>query len=351
VRSAHPESARFVHWGATSQDVTDTAFVLLLLRARAILAADHAGLLDALRRLSDQHADTIMLGRTLLQPAPPVTFGLKAAGWFAAVRRNWTRLDAAFHEAAILQFGGASGTLAALGAQGPEVARLLGEALGLAVPAAPWHAHRDRLAAVVTNCGIYTGTLGKIARDASLLMQWEVGEAEEPGGGSSAMPHKRNPAQFTIALACANRVPGLVSGFLSGMVQEHERGVGGLQAEWPTLAEVVQATGAALACVAGAMESLTVHPDRMRQNIRDTRGLIFSERLMIMTDARALVSEACRIAVAHGISVAEAVLQLPAFVGLLTPEQIAGLDIPENYLGSAETFRKQLLDSLEKARA
>ncbi len=343
VRSADPESARFVHWGATSQDVTDTALVLLLLRARGILATDHGRLLDALHRLSDEHADTVMLGRTMLQPAPPVTFGLKAAGWFAAVRRNWTRLDLAFREGAILQFGGASGTLAALGGKGIDVARLLGEALGLALPVAPWHAHRDRLAAVVTNCGIYTGTLGKIARDASLLMQWEVGEAEEPGGGSSTMPHKRNPALFTIALACANRVPGLVASFLAGMVQEHERSAGGLQAEWPTVAGVVQSTGAAVSCVADAMEGLTVHPDRMRHNIRDTRGLIFSERLMMMTGARVLLSEASGIALAHGISLAEAVLQMPELAGLLTPEQIAGLDVPEEYLGAAELFRKQLL--------
>ena len=131
-------------------------------------------------------------------------------------------------EALVLEFGGASGTLAALAEKGGEVARLLGEELGLAVPDAPWHTHRDRLAAVVADCGIYTATLGKIARDATLLMQQEVGEAEEAGGGgSSAMPHKRNPTSFAIVLACANRTPGLVADFLAGMVQEHERGVGG----------------------------------------------------------------------------------------------------------------------------
>ncbi len=352
VRSVHAESARFVHWGATSQDVTDTALVLLLQRARGILASDHVRLLAALRRLSDEHADSVMLGRTLLQPAPPVTFGLKAAGWFAAVRRNWTRLDMAFQDAAILQFGGASGTLAALGERGLEVQRLLGEALGLAVPAAPWHAHRDRLAAVVTNCGICTGTLGKIARDGALLMQWEVGEAEAPGGGSSAMPHKRNPASFSIALACANRVPGLVANFLSGMVQEHERAAGGLQAEWPTVAGVVQSTGAALACVTDAIERLVVHPDRMRQNIRATGGLVFSERVMMLIAvtigreaAHELLADASRMATEQGISLATAAREIPLLAELLTPEQIAGLDVPEDYLGSAEIFRKQLLDS------
>jgi 3-carboxy-cis,cis-muconate cycloisomerase len=352
VRSVHPESAGFVHWGATSQDVTDTALVLLLLRARGILAADHVRLLGAIRRLSDEHADTVMLGRTLLQAAPPVTFGLKAAGWFAAVQRNWTRLDAAFQDAGILQFGGACGTLAALGERGLEGARLLGEALGLAVPVAPWHAHRDRLAAVVTNCGIYTGTLGKIARDGALLMQGEVGEVSAPGGTSSAMPHKRNPASFSIALACAHRVPGLVAGFLSGMVQEHERAAGGLQAEWPAVVGVVQSTGAALASVADAMEDLTIHPDRMRQNIRATGGLVFSERLMMLiagttgrVRAYTLVAEASRMAREDGISLVEALRRIPEFAGLLTREQITGLDVPEDYLGSAELFRQRLLNS------
>src|SRR5271154_2737183 len=221
VRASDEASAGFVHWGATSQDVADTAMVLLLRRASTLLAADHARLQVALRRLSEEHSATVMLGRTLLQPAPPVTFGLKAAGWFGALRRGWTRLDTAFQDAMILQFGGASGPLAALGEHGFATGAVLAGELNLRNPEAPWHAHRDRLAAVICGCGVYTGSLAKTARDIVLLMQGEVGEvAEAPSegrGGSSTMPHKRNPTGCSLALGAANRVPGLVAGFLSGM--------------------------------------------------------------------------------------------------------------------------------------
>jgi 3-carboxy-cis,cis-muconate cycloisomerase len=351
VRQVSPLAARFVHWGATTQDVTDTALVILLGRARAILAADHKNLLQTLRRISNEHAKTVMLGRTLLQAAPPVTLGLKAAGWYAALRRGWTRLDSAFEEALALEFGGASGTLAALAEKGGEVASLLGEELGLRVPDAPWHSHRGRLAAIVADCGIYTASLGKIARDAVLLMQQEVGEAEESGGGgSSTMPHKRNPSSFAIVLACANRTPGLVADFLAGMMQEHERGIGGLHAEWMTISNVVEATGSALAAMAHGMDRLVIHPERMAANIRATKGLVFSERVMIQIAAatgrdaaHALLSEASRIAIEREIPLAVAISLMPDIAELLTPEQIAALDVPEDYLGSAEKFRRGLL--------
>src|SRR5579863_1723284 len=177
VRAADAASARFVHWGATSQDVSDTAIVMLLARAAPILAADHQALARALRHLSEAHAQTVMLGRTLLQPAPPVTFGLKTAGWLAAIERSGRRMHAAFEDASVLQFGGASGTLAALGDRGIEVSEELAKELGLQNPPAPWHAHRDRLAALVCACGVYAGSLAKMARDVALLMQEEVGEA------------------------------------------------------------------------------------------------------------------------------------------------------------------------------
>ncbi len=238
VRSANVEAARFVHWGATSQDVADTGLILLLKRAQPIIAADLLRLEKNLAALSEKHRETVMLGRTLLQPAPPVTFGLKAAGWLGAIRRSRARVDAAFGEALVLQFGGASGTLAALDGKGIAVGRAIAEDLGLGFPDAPWHTQRDRLGALVTACGVLTGSLGKMARDISLLMQGEVAEASEPAGdgrgGSSTMPQKRNPIASSLALAAANRVPGLVAAFLAGMVQEHERGVGGWQAEWPT---------------------------------------------------------------------------------------------------------------------
>jgi 3-carboxy-cis,cis-muconate cycloisomerase len=343
VRAADPESAKFVHWGATSQDVADTAMVLLLRRASAILAADHVRILAALRRVSDRHASTVMLGRTLLQPAPPITLGLKVAGWFGGLRRGWIRLEAAFAETMIVELGGASGTLAALGEHGLAVRAALAHELHLQNPDAPWHAHRDRLAAVICACGIYVGSLAKMARDISLLMQGEVGEAAEPGGdgrgGSSTMPHKRNPTGCSLTLAAANRVPGLVASFLFGMAQEHERGAGGWQAEWATIARVIEDTGLALASMTEVAEGLSVDASRMRANIDSTGGLIFTERAMMLLAPRIgrdaahkLLEEATRQAKLSDV-----------LAEVLSPEEIQELNIPESYLGSAETFRKQLL--------
>ncbi len=343
VRSADPESAKFVHWGATSQDVADTAIVLLLRRARTILAADNSRVLEALRLASDQHAATVMLGRTLLQPAPPITLGLKIAGWFGALRRGWTRLESAFEETMIVELGGASGTLAALGEKGVAVRAALATELQLQNADAPWHAHRDRLAAVICGCGIYTGSLAKMARDVSLLMQGEVGEVAEPGGdgrgGSSTMPHKRNPTGCSLTLAAAHRVPGLVAGFLFGMAQEHERGAGGWQAEWATIARVIEDTGLALASMTEVAEGLTVDASRMRANLDATGGLIFAERAMMLLGPR-MGRDAAHKLLEEATRHAKVVDILSEF---LSSEEIRELNTPESYLGSAETFRKQLL--------
>ncbi len=353
VRAADPAAAGFVHWGATSQDVADTALILLLKKAQTLLAADHSRLLEALGNLSDQHRDTVMVGRTLLQPAPPITLGLKAAGWLAATRRGWERLTTAFEESMLVQFGGASGTLAALGEQGIAVGRALAEELGLGYPEAPWHAHRDRLAALVAACGVQTGSLGKMARDISLLMQAEVGEAAEQGGpdrgGSSTMPHKRNPVACSLTLAAAHRVPGLVAAFLSAMVQEHERGVGGWQAEWPTVAGVIQATGLAAASMAEAAETLRVDAARMRANTEAAGGAIFAERAMMMLAAaigrdaaHGLVEQAARQSAAQGRRLAEVLGEMPEVTRHLRPDQLRELESPQAYLGMAHTFRTRL---------
>src|SRR5580658_910243 len=351
VRQIHEPSARFVHWGATSQDTVDTAMVLLLGRAQSILARDHARLESSLRALSERHAETVMLARTLLQPAPPITFGLKAAGWYGAVHRTWRRLRGSFDEALRLQFGGAAGTLAAYGPHGTALASQLAKELDLPASGAPWHAHRDRLAALAAHCGIYTGALGKIARDIALLTQQEVAEAAEAGGGSSAMPHKRNPSGCVVALAAANRTPGLVAAFLAGMVQEHERAVGGWQAEWQTLAEVIEATGSAVAAVAAVIDGLTVYPDRMWANVAATQGVIFAEKASMLVAARigreaaqALLADATREAIESARPLREILQGNTAIASLLSAEQIEAIDRPADYLGAAEQFRKQLLE-------
>ncbi|MPY90306.1 MAG: 3-carboxy-cis,cis-muconate cycloisomerase [Luteitalea sp.] len=351
VRAANPDGATFVHWGATSQDVSDTALVLCLVRARRILVADHERLASALRRLSDQHAGSVMLARTLLQPAPPITFGLKVAGWFGAVSRGGARVDSAFNDACVLQFGGASGTLAALGAHGLTVAEELARELELTNPDAPWHAHRDRLASLAGACGVYTGTLGKIARDVALLMQHEVGEVAEPGGASSTMPHKRNPAGCAIALAAAIRVPGLVSTFLSGMPQEHERGVGGWHAEAATIAAIVQATGAALAALADAIEALSVDAGRMRANIAATRGMVFAERAMTLLApelgrdvASRLIARALDVTRREGHNFVETLAADAEVAAVLAHADLSSLGTPEAYLGAAEQLRRRLMN-------
>jgi 3-carboxy-cis,cis-muconate cycloisomerase len=356
VKARDPQAAGWVHWGATSQDVADTALVLLLKRAQTIITSDLQRLEKALTTLSEQHKTTVMLGRTLMQAAPPVTFGLKVAGWLGAVSRTRKRLESAFDDALVLQFGGASGTLASLADKGTVVAQALADELGLHCPEAPWHAHRDRLANLVCCCGVLTGSLGKMARDVSLLMQNEVAEVAEPGGegrgGSSTMPHKRNPIACALTLAAAERVPGLVSNFLSTIVQEHERAVGGWQSEWPTMASIVQSTGAAASSMAEVSEGLLVDPVRMRQNIANTKGLIFAERAMMLLAAELgrdvagkLLEDASQKSIAQKIDLVALLAELPEVSSRLNSSVLDQLAIPEQYLGSAEAFREALLNS------
>lgn len=346
--SAGGNASAFVHRGATSQDVTDTALVLCLLQARAVVDGFHARIAAALRRLSDDHAATMMVARTLLQPAAPTTFGLKAAGWLGSLSRSHQAVSDAFDRACVLQFGGAAGTLAALGDDGLGVAEDLARALEVPLPDAPWHAHRDRLASLVAACGVYAGAIGKAARDLALLMQAEVGEAAEPGGGSSAMPHKRNPAGCAVAIASASRVPGLVSTFLAGMAHEHERGLAGGPAEWVTVSTAVVATGSAAAALAGVVETLHVDAQRMRQTLDGTHGAIFAERALLLLaprlgrDAAAAAVRQALAAAAGGGDFVSALFANAAAAAAMAPEDRVTLAKPETYLGMAEQFRRRL---------
>jgi 3-carboxy-cis,cis-muconate cycloisomerase len=247
-----------------------------------------------------------------------------------------------------VQFGGATGTRAALGGHGAAIAAAVADELGLA-PSAPWHTDRGRLAAVASACAILAGGLGKIARDVALLVQAEVGEAAVAGGGSSAMPHKRNPSGCAVALAAAARVPGLASGFFSGLVQEHERGLGGWQLEWPAMSGTVQATGAALAAVRDTVVGLDVFPARMRANLDATNGAVFAERASLLLRAAAgrdaadaIVSRALQRSREEAISFGAALRSDPDAVGALG----AGLDTVDRLhddIAAAETLRRELL--------
>jgi 3-carboxy-cis,cis-muconate cycloisomerase len=285
---------------------------------------------------------------------------MKVSGWLGAIGRCRRRLEEAFEETLILQFGGASGTLAALGEQGLEVSRALAKQLDLALPDAPWHTARDRLAALLCACGVLTGSLGKMARDISLLMQREVGEAAEPGGpgrgGSSTMPHKRNPIGCAITLAACHRVPGEIAAFLSAMLQEHERGVGGWQAEWPIVATVIQSTGVAVECMTEAAEQLSVDSERMRTNLQDTRGVIFAERAMMLlapkigrANAQRVLEEASRTSMAQGRHLAEVLAEMAEVTRHLDKAVIHQLEMPEEYLGVAEEFRERLISAAKQA--
>ena len=360
VRAKNETAAGFVHWGATSQDVADTALVLLLRSAKKVLAADLRRTEKSLAALSRTHKKTVMLGRTLLQPAPPVTFGLKAAGWLGAIRRARERLDAAFDDALVLQFGGAAGTLASLGKNGLSVAAALAEELDLRLPDAPWHTDRTRLATLMCACGVLTSSLGKMARDIALLMQGEVGEAAEPGGegrgGSSTMPHKRNPIACSLVIAAAIRVPGLVASFLTAMMQEHERGIGGWQAEWPMVASVIQSTGLAAESMAEVAEGLSVDQTRARANIDATHGAIFAERAMMMLapkigrdSARRLLDVAVQKSAKQRRRLAQVLADMPEVNSHLEAKALHQLEAPEQYLGAAEEFRKALISGRSSA--
>ncbi|MFF5208706.1 3-carboxy-cis,cis-muconate cycloisomerase [Streptosporangium sp. NPDC000396] len=349
-----PDLRRFVHYGATSQDINDTASMLVAARAVAPLLADLSACSDACARLARTHRDTVMAGRTLLQHAVPVTFGLKAAGWLSALDRSRAGLaDLRLP----VQYGGAAGTLSVLGDRGHEVPPRLAAELGLAEPVLPWHTDRAPVAWLACALGTTAGTLGKIAADVKLLAQTEVGEVSEPSapgrGGSSAMPHKSNPVGAMSALACVQRVPGLVASVLGGMVQEHERAAGPWQAEWETLSELLRLTGSAASWLHEVLEGLVVDTVRMQGNLDVTGGLVMAEhvvtRLGGTPQARELVDAACARAAAEGVTLREALLADPR-VDLAFGEVDSALD-PSSCLGSAGVFVDRALDAHAKTQA
>jgi len=285
VAQADAEGATVVHWGSTSQDVQDSAMVLATGAALRLLDGELTALCAHLLALGEAHLATPVLARTLLQPAQVTGFGFKVAGWLAPLVRARARLRAAAADALQLQLGGAVGTLAVMGERGPAVAQRMAQALGLRTPSAAWHTQRDEWVRLGLEVALLTGSLGKIGADLALMAQGEVGELAEPSGGgrggSSAMPHKRNPVSALITLAAATRTPQHAATLLAAMGQQHERGLGNWQAElaeWPTL--FLSAHGA-LRALNEAFAGLTVDTDRMRANIDALQGLVAAEALSI----------------------------------------------------------------------
>jgi len=351
VEAIDPEAARYVHWGATSQDIIDTGLVLQLQRAMPPVWRHLDGAAAAARGHAQRYVDTPMAGRTWLQQSTPITFGVKAAGWLDALLRQRRALADALEQARVLQFGGASGTLASLGDHGATVAERLASRLGLRVPVIPWHAYRDRLAYFSCVLGVTCGTLGKIGRDASLLAQTEVGEATEGvSGGSSAMPHKQNPVGASVAIAAAVRAPGLVATMLAAMPQEHERGLGGWQAEWTTLPELVLLTAGASRAIATLMEGLEIDEKRMRANLDATDGLIASEAVAIALagfigrrDAHGIVELAARRARDAGCALIDVLAADPAVTRYLTREDLERHLSPERYVAAARALVERVI--------
>jgi 3-carboxy-cis,cis-muconate cycloisomerase len=357
VAKADPTAARYVHWGATSQDVIDTALVLDLKAAIDALMTDLNRAIEGFAALAGRHRRTATVGRTRMQHALPMPFGLKLAGYAAALARSRERLRRLRREALVLQFGGAVGTLAALNDRGLDVAERLAALLDLSLPDAPWHGHRDRLAEIASAFAILTGTCGKIARDVSLLMQTEVGEAFEPTapgrGGSSTMPHERDPSAAAAALAAATIAPNLVATILAAQVQEHEHGLGSWQAEWPTFPALALITSGALNAIVDIAQGLEVDNERMRANLEATRGLIMAEAVSSALAAKIGTQEAHRIVEEASRKACAARRDLQDVLGeddqvklSLTVGELAKLFEPMGYQGAAQTFIDRIVGSL-----
>ena len=358
VAKADAEAARYVHWGATSQDVIDTATMLTLRAAIDALLGDLDRAIAGFAKLALAHRNTAVVARTWLQHALPMPFGLKLAEYAAALHRSRTRLKALSTSALALQFGGAAGTLAALGDEGMAVAEQLARELKLPLPEAPWHTHRDRIAEAASVFAILAGTCGKIARDVSLMMQTDVGEAFEPSGagrgGSSTMPHKRNPVAAASALAAATMAPNLAATIFAAQVQDHERSAGPWHAEWPTLPTLMLVTSGALAAIVDIAEGLEVDAARMRQNLDATHGLIMAEAVTMAlaekigkSDAHHLIEEASRQTIAAKRNLLDVLADDARVTAHLDAARLAKLFEPMAYQGVSQTLIDRLLASLD----
>jgi 3-carboxy-cis,cis-muconate cycloisomerase len=339
------EAGRFVHWGATTQDIMDSATVLQIRDALALVEADLAALDTTLAALAKKHRDTVMAGRTHLQHALPVTFGYKAAVWRGMIVRHRQRLHELKPRVLVGQFAGAAGTLASLGEKGLAVHDALMDELQLGRPPTPWHVARDGVAESVALLALIAGTLAKIATDVMLLMQTEVGEAFEPfvpgRGSSSTMPQKRNPIACEFIVAAAKIVRQQAGLMLDALAADHERATGPWQLEWAAIPQAFIATGGALRQSRFLLEGLIVDAGRMRRNLDLTGGLIVAEAVMMALAehtgrgaAHDIVYGACRAALDKGTTLLEELQRLPEVTRHFNEKRLAELTDPVNYLGS-----------------
>ncbi len=354
-------AAGFVHWGATSQDAIDTGFVLQVRAVLDIVDREVDQLSLTLAELADTHRGTVMVGRSWMQHAAPITFGLKVTGWLDALLRHRERLSELRQRFLTVQFGGAVGNLSALGRDGDTVSKALAKELMLAWPAVAWHSARDRFAELATTMGLLTGTLGKIARDISLHAQTEIGELHEPSreghGVSSSMPHKRNPVSCAVILAAALRVPGLVSTVLSAMAQEDERGLGGWHAEWETLPDILRLSAGALHHLRITMDGLEVDAQRMESNLELPRGLIYAEAVTTALaakigkkDARRLLEQACARASSAKEHLRDVLVKTPGISEHFSAAEISELFDAGKHLGNSSDAIDRVLAAAKTAK-
>jgi len=370
VRSANPvvplvsalrekvgkKAAGFVHLGATSQDILDTAMMLIAQRGLGFVLEDLRRAADAAALLADRHRSTLMAARTLMQQALVTTFGVKAAGWLTAIVDARAEVDRVRQTQLAVQFGGAAGTLASLLDKGPGVARTMAGELDLREPVLPWHTARGRVVEVANALGIAAGVAGKVALDVVLLAQTEVGEvsegAAEGKGGSSALPQKRNPVHSIEILAAVRGVNAQVALLHGTMGQEHERAAGAWQAEWPALSETLRLTGGAVFRLADILASLQVDPQRMRHNLDLTGGLVVAESVVTAMSkrvdrvtARKLVDAAVATAAEGGRPFTEVLLRDQTIAAHLGPAELAEALDPARYLGASEPLIDRALEA------
>jgi len=356
------EARGYVHWGATSQDAIDTALVLQMRAGIELLMRRLLALGELCAALAASHRETPMAGRTLLQQALPITFGLKAARWLALTSRQIRRLEEARAQISVVQLGGAAGTLASLGGAGLQVTELLAEELELAAPDLPWHTERDRVAEVAAALGIVAGSMAKIAGDLLLLAQSEVGEVAEaaaPGkGGSSAMPQKRNSVHAVMARAAARLALGVAPVILGAMAQEHERAVGAWQAEWEALPQIFRYTAGAVERTHDALDGLEVDTASMRANIDRSGGLLMAESLTMALAPRIGRPEAFRVtreaterARATGADLLRVALDDERVRAVLSPKEIRRAFAPATYQGSASVYIERALSDFRALRS
>ncbi len=348
------EAGRYVHWGATTQDIMDSATILQVRDALAIVEADLAALDATLAALAAKHRDTVMAGRTHLQHALPVTFGYKAAVWLSMIRRHRERLAQLKPRVLVVQFSGAAGTLASLGADGLKVQAALARELGLGQPDITWHVARDGLAEAACFLGLVTGSLSKIAVDVMLMMQTEIGEVFEPfvegRGSSSTMPQKRNPISCEMIVAMAKAVRNHAALMLDGMAADHERATGPWHLEWMAVPEMFLASASALAQARFMLDGLIVEPAAMRRNLDVTGGLIVAEAVMMalapMTGrgaAHDIVYAACRAALDGGTPLLTQLQTNAEVTRHFDAAALARVVDPANYLGTAREMVDRML--------